>query len=204
MVVAVIVLGIGAQIAAWALVATRRAGVWTGAAPMIALAGAVALVVRAPASSGDIAAWTAVVAGLASGAVLYAATRVFVGLVARWWPAFTRHAETVYAYGGRAGATAVAAAVVVAAGEELFWRGLTQRELSARLDAVAVAALVTLALYAATNAASRNLAIVAGALVGGAVWGALAWWTGGVLASVLSHATWTALMIVRPAVGRPR
>jgi hypothetical protein len=50
------------------------------------------------------------------------------------------------------------------------------------------------------NLPSRNLAIAAGAIVGGAAWGALAWWSAGVLASIVCHATWTALMLARPPV----
>jgi membrane protease YdiL (CAAX protease family) len=145
------------------------------------------------------------VAGLASGAILYAGTRVFVALVGPRWPAFVRHARAIYAQDeGRLGALTVAAAGAVAVGEELFWRGLAQRELAARLDAAVIAAAATLGLYVLANAASRNLAILSGAVVGGAVWVALAWWTGGVLASIASHATWTALMLLRPAVGGAR
>jgi membrane protease YdiL (CAAX protease family) len=53
------------------------------------------------------------------------------------------------------------------------------------------------------NALSGSLPLVAGAAVGGAVWGAFALWTHGVLASLLCHGVWTALMLIRPpASGR--
>jgi hypothetical protein len=201
MVLGVIVVGVIAQLGAWWLVAVRRASIWSVVAPVIFVAGIAAVVVQPPLLSGDVSVAVAAAAGIASGVVLYGATRAFVALVARPWPAFIRHARSVYAHGDAGlGALAVAAASAVAIGEELFWRGLVQRELSARLDAASLGAAATLGLYALVNAVSRNLALVAGAVVGGAVWGALAWWTGGVLASVLSHATWTALMLVRPAV----
>ena len=42
---------------------------------------------------------------------------------------------------------------------------------------------------------------MAGAVVAGAVWGGLAVWTHGVLASLVSHVVWTALMVAIPPGG---
>jgi membrane protease YdiL (CAAX protease family) len=202
MVVLVVVVGILAQVVAWAVVASRRGTVWTVVGPTIAAAGLAAVVVDPPPLAGTVGVGPGVVLGLAAGIALYAATRLFVGLVVeRWWPAFERHAVTIYRRGGEGfGIGAAVAAGAVAVGEEVFWRGLTYRELGAHVDAPVVAAVTTLAIYVAANAPSRNLAIVAGAIVGGALWGALAWATAGVLASIVAHATWTALMLLRPAV----
>jgi membrane protease YdiL (CAAX protease family) len=86
-------------------------------------------------------------------------------------------------------------------GEELFWRGLFQGRASAAFGTFG-GALVTWLCYVVVNATSGLLALVAGAVVGGAVWGALAWWSHGVLAPILCHAVWTALMLVRPPVPR--
>ncbi|HXF35744.1 MAG TPA: hypothetical protein VNO17_01015, partial [Actinomycetota bacterium] len=61
-------------------------------------------------------------------------------------------------------------------------------------------ALATWAGYVLVNLASGSPPIVAGALVGGAVWSGLAWWSGGVAASLASHAAWTALMLIGPPV----
>jgi membrane protease YdiL (CAAX protease family) len=60
---------------------------------------------------------------------------------------------------------------------------------------------VSWALYVGANAVSASLPITAAAVVGGAVWTVLAGWTGGVLASVLCHVVWTALMLVVPPPG---
>jgi membrane protease YdiL (CAAX protease family) len=200
--VLVVVLGVLAQVVAWAAVAAGRGTVWTVVGPTIAVAGVAAVLADGPPLGGHLGVWPAIGLGLAAGVLLYVATRAFVALVVeRSWAAFQRHAETIYRHGGaRFGIGAAVAAGAVAVGEEVFWRGLTYRALVPRVDAPVVAAVVTLAIYVAANAASRNLAIVGGAVVGGAVWGALAWATAGVLSSILAHAAWTALMLLRPVV----
>jgi membrane protease YdiL (CAAX protease family) len=203
---AVVVVGALAQVIAWSLVASRRGSVWTVVGPVTVAAGAVAVLTEPPALSGRAPVWFALVAGAAAGAALYAATRAFVAIaVRRWWPAFERDAASMYrAREGRSLAVSVAAAGAVAIGEELFWRGLAQRELGARIDPPVAAALVTLVVYAGVNVSSRNVAIIAGALVGGAVWGALAWATAGVLASVVAHVVWTASMVLLPVARTER
>jgi membrane protease YdiL (CAAX protease family) len=82
-------------------------------------------------------------------------------------------------------------------GEELFWRGLVLPEVEGSLNGV-LGPVVAWAAFVAANVPSLNLAIVAGAAVGGAVWVALATWSGGVLAGLLCHAGWTALMVAFP------
>ena len=195
--IALIVVGAVAEAAAWAVVARRKASVWAVLAPVLAAAGVAALATGriewCPAVSGLVA----VGAGLGSGAVLFVATRAFLVVVERLWPAFRRHAEAIYDQrGGLSVPAAVGAALVVVAGEELFWRGLAQGRLS---DAGRVGgAAATWAVYVAVNAFSVSLPIVAAAVVGGAVWGALAVWTRGVLAPLLCHAVWTSCMIAFP------
>jgi membrane protease YdiL (CAAX protease family) len=81
--------------------------------------------------------------------------------------------------------------------EELFWRGLFQARLDQSLVAL-VAGVWTWLAYVGVNLASGSLPIIAGALVGGALWAGLAVWSGGVLASLLSHMLWTGLMLALP------
>jgi membrane protease YdiL (CAAX protease family) len=201
MTLAVAVVGVAAQVVAWSIVASGRGSVWTTVGAANAAAGAAAVVVSPPPLSGRLAVAPAFAVGVAAGLALYVATGIFVRAIGRWWPAFIRHANAIYRQGGSRLPLAAGAAAVVAVGEELFWRGFVQRELTARLDSFAVGAVLTLAAYVVTNTASRNLSIVVGALVGGALWGGLAWWSAGVLASVVAHAAWTALMVTRPVVG---
>jgi membrane protease YdiL (CAAX protease family) len=97
----------------------------------------------------------------------------------------------------------VLAALVVAPGEELFWRGLFQGRLAEGTGWL-MASVLTWLVYVAANAASQSLPILFGALVSGAVWGALAFWTRGVLASVACHMVWTSLMLLLPPGGTGR
>lgn len=201
MTIAVMALGALAQVVAWWFVASGRAGVWTALGPVLAVAGVLAVAAAPPPLSGRAPVALGAAVGLGSGIVLYLGTRAFASIVASRWAAFTRDAQAIYRHGvGRIAVGAMLAAGAVAVGEELFWRGLAQPELAARLDGAAAGAAAGWLAYVVANAPSRNLAILAGAIVGGAVWSGLAWWSAGVLASLLAHATWTALMLARPVV----
>ncbi len=199
MTAATIVLGVLAQVIAWWFVASGRASVWVGLGPVLAILGVAAVAVGAPSLTGSVVVATAAAAGIVAGVVLYLGTAAFVAIVGDRWAAFGRDARAIYRH-GHAAAFAVGSAAAVAVGEELFWRGLTQPELASRLGAASAGALVGWLAYVAVNAVGRNLAILAGAVVGGAAWSGLAWWSGGVLASVLAHGVWTALMLARPVI----
>jgi hypothetical protein len=173
-------------------------GTMTGAAGLASLATG-----RVSVSPKLVWGWS-VAGGVAVGVVLYLATAAFV-LFVRRWPFFDRHVGEIYDQ--RKGLSLPVAlglaALVVAPGEELFWRGLFQWRLSATTGGPA-AAVFTWLVYVAVNAASGSLPILFGALVSGAVWGALALWTHGVLASLLCHTVWTGLMLVAPPGGAER
>jgi len=195
------VAGFAAQAGAWWFVASRRRGVWRVVTPVLATMGLAALLVHRPAWTPRVDAAATVAAGIAAGLALYAGTRVFV-VVVRPWETFRRHSIAMYAQQeGAPLAAALALSLVLSVpGEELFWRGLFQPELADALESPALGALIAWAAYVAANVPSRNLAIVAGAVVGGAAWSGLGWWSGGPLAPLVSHLTWTALMISFPVV----
>lgn len=191
------VAGAAGVLVAWRLIAAGRATIWTAMAPVLWVAGAVALATgRVPLSPRIAPAWSAA-SGAAVGVALYGGTVMFV-LGLRRWPVFDVHVAEIY---GRRGETsrsaAVALAVMTAVGEELFWRGLFHSEVAGATGPF-LGALITWAAYVAANSASESLPIVAGAVVGGATWGGLALWTEGALASVVSHSVWTALMVALP------
>lgn len=192
------VVGAAAQAGAWWFVSFREMDVWRVTIPVLAATGGAALAVGPPPWSPDVDPALAAAIGVGTGAGLYAATRAFV-LIARPWRTFRRHAETMYEHrGGRPLGWALALSVVVGVpGEELFWRGLVQQDVAG--GSAITAALVTWLGYVVVNVPSVNLAAVAAAVAGGAMWGWLGWWTGGVLAPLLSHAAWTAMMISFPA-----
>jgi membrane protease YdiL (CAAX protease family) len=205
MVAAVLVVGLAAEAVAWWLVAFRGLDVWKVMTPVFLSMGIAAILAGPPEWSPEVRPTVAATAGLASGALLYAATRLFVFLVAGPWRSFRDHSLATYE---RQGSLPLATALLLSVAltvpwEELFWRGLFQPELVSALDGrTAVAAVLTWVAYAVANLPSANLAFLAGAVVGGAVWCALGWWSGGALAPLVSHAVWTALMLWFPVVRR--
>lgn len=188
--------GVAGEIVAWRLVARGRHSVWRVMTPTFVALGAAAVLAREPIAAARVGHPASAIGGALAGVLLYAATRVFVA-VASAWPPFREGTFAVYGLAGDVpAATAAILACIMAVGEELFWRGLVQARL-AGVGPLAGAGATWLA-FIAVNTASGSLPLVAGAVVGGAVWAALAWWTGGILASVLCHVVWTALMILGP------
>jgi len=186
-----------AEVAAWRAVAAGRSP-WRVLPATLGLLGVAAAALRPPRAAAGPGPGLAATAGVAAGLALYGAPRAFVRLAVRFGP-FERHTRAQYA---RAGEVPLPRALLLAAGvsavgEELFWRGLVLGRLSEGLGQGAGAALAW-AGYVGANLSSGSLPIVAGAVVGGAAWTLLAWWSGGVLASVLAHALWTALMLAAP------
>jgi membrane protease YdiL (CAAX protease family) len=188
--------GVVVEMVAWRLVAEGRGGVWRVMTPAFVALGVAAVLTRPPVAAAETGIVSATLVGALAGVLLYAGTRAFVALASAW-PVFRRETSAVYGLAGDLSAPGAAAlAVMMVIGEELFWRGLVQARL-ADAGALAGAAATWLA-FVAVNATSGSLPIVAGAVVGGAVWAGLAAWTGGILASLLCHAVWTSLMILRP------
>ncbi len=196
--VALTVTGTVAVGATWFLVRAHRVSLWMAMGTTFAVLGFLSILsgwVRL-ARRVDLPSATSI--GVAAGVALYVITAIFLAMTRRWR---RLRRDTRELYQRREGvsltvAIAVAAAVV-APGEELFWRGLVQEAAIASTGSLPGAA-VAWGLSFAANAASRSLPVLLGAAVGGAAWGALALWSGGVAASVLCHASWTALMIARP------
>ncbi|MEO8501824.1 MAG: CPBP family intramembrane glutamic endopeptidase [Vicinamibacteria bacterium] len=144
------------------------------------------------------AAATVVAAGLAAGAVLYGATRAFVGVADRS-PLFRSHVAHRYEHARLVSLPVglVLALLIAVPGEELFWRGFVQG-IAGDHRSELVAMSVALAGYICVKAASGSLPLIAAAVVGGAVWGGLAVFAGGILAAVLCHGLWTGLMLAFP------
>jgi membrane protease YdiL (CAAX protease family) len=137
-----------------------------------------------------------VLLGLASGAVMAAvAGRLYpwLGSAAPWIAA-----DTSVLYLSFAAVTPTQAALVLPAivlGEELFWRGLLHHAFLARLPAGA-AVLLGAAAYAAGNAPTGSPVLMLTAFACGLVWSGLRVATGGLLAPLLSHLTWNALVLL--------
>lgn len=185
--------------AAWVAVRRGALSVWSATAAAILPAAAAALVLADVRAARAIGLWPAVGAGGAAGALLYAATAGFVR-VARGWAPLQEQARALYAAPRPGpGPVGVAWAGLVAAGEEILWRGAVQPVAVAALGPLGGVALAWGA-YVGANAVGGNLPVLLGAAVGGAAWAALAAWSGGVAASVACHVAWTALMVAAPPV----
>lgn len=188
--------------AAWVLVRRRGVSVWIAMGATLGPLGLAATLSGRPRVGAELSTGAAAGAGVGAGVALYVATAAFMFVASRW-PALARQTDTLYDQrrGVPLAAALAIAVLVVAPGEEIFWRGLVQPLLEGPLGALG-AASAAWGVYVAANAVSGSLPIVLGAAVGGAAWAALALWTGGALASVLSHMVWTGMMIVLPPVPR--
>lgn len=88
--------------------------------------------------------------------------------------------------------------IIIGPGEELFWRGFLQRNLSIRLGNGWGFVLATL-LYAGVHVASGNFMLVLAALICGLFWGWLFMKYKSVILNIVSHTLWDlAVFIVFP------
>jgi membrane protease YdiL (CAAX protease family) len=78
-------------------------------------------------------------------------------------------------------------------GEEIFWRGFLQDRLMKRWG-IFTGYLLTTALYAGVHVFSWNLILILAAFVAGAFWGLLYLWKRDLLAQIVSHSFWSAVI----------
>jgi membrane protease YdiL (CAAX protease family) len=191
--------GVVGQVATWREVRANRISIWIGMGVTMGVLGVLSLFTGRIHLSPKVDPPLGVVVGLASGLVLFGATRVFVA-IASAWELFRRHVTDIY---GNRHEVSVPVALGVAVGlsvpgEELFWRGLVGGRFSEAVGSLLAGAAIALAGYVIVCAFSVNLAVIAGAVVGGGLWSVLFVWTGGVLSPICSHAVFTGFMILWP------
>ena len=190
--------GIVGQMIAWTVVRRERWPFWPATVVTFAVLGVASVLVGDIACCADVDAGLAIGVGLASGVLLYAATRAVVA-VATIHPRLRMAVTGIYARStetSRAAELAISLLVAVP-GEELFWRGLVLPVLTGATDVATGAVLAWLA-GVAVIAVWLSMPLLAGAIVGGALWTGLAVWSGGVLAPFASHLVWTGLMLLWP------
>ena len=195
---AVIVVGIVAQVVAWRMVVRDRLPFWPTTAVTFTVLGIASLLTGDPSCCREREVGVAAGVGTASGAALYGATRLVVGIVTRS-PRLDRAVVAVYRRTQETSfliALALTLAIAVP-GEELFWRGLVLPEVQEATSST-TGALLTWAAAIGVNAAWASVPLLAGAVVGGALWTWLATWSGGVIAPLVSHLVWTGLMLSWP------
>lgn len=83
--------------------------------------------------------------------------------------------------------------LITGPGEEIFWRGFLQANLMKRWGN-SFGYLVATAIYAGVHVFSGNLMLILAALVAGAFWGLLYLWKRDLLAQMISHSFWSAVI----------
>jgi membrane protease YdiL (CAAX protease family) len=112
-------------------------------------------------------------------------------LVARRMPVLRRAIAAVLRYAHHGNTTIVlATALINGVAEEVFFRGALYDTVTDRHPVV-----VSTAVYALVTGVTRNPALVLAAVVMGAVFGWQRQATGGIQAPVLTHLTWSTLMV---------
>jgi len=185
-------------VAAWLLGAavSTRAGGWIGLGCTAVVIGAL-VAAREWAFLRTLLRWrsSAALAGLAVGLVMSVSTKLLYLPIAAAIPLVARDVASLY---GKLGAQAHWGALLllcpVILGEEVVWRGLVQGALGRRYG-VASAIPLTAGVYALADAPTGSPVLVLAALGCGLVWSALRAGTGGLLAPLLAHILWDALVL---------
>lgn len=127
-----------------------------------------------------------VLIGLAAGSVFLAG-----GLLVRQVPPLDSLVQAVLAHARRGALVPVTAVTLLnGAAEEIFFRGAVFAAVGRRFPV-----LVTTALYAAVTLATANAMLVFAAVTLGLVLAAVRRTSGGILAPLLAHVTWSAMML---------
>lgn len=195
---AAIAVGVLAQVVVWRLAVRDRLPFWPATATTFAVIGIASLLAGDLSCCRETGVAVAAGVGVASGLIMYGATRVVVDVAAQH-PSVRRAVAGVYRRSKETTiATTLALTLVIAVpGEELFWRGLVLAEFSEATTST-TGALLSWAAAVGVNAAWSSAPLLAGAAVGGALWTGLATWSGGLLAPIASHLVWTGLMLLWP------
>jgi len=138
--------------------------------------------------------------GVFSAAILYGVFYLGNYLSREWFGFAEKGIENVYKFKGDASAIRIAILmlVIIGPGEELFWRGYLQRNLSLKFGKWTGFALA-LILYTGVHVATGNIMLIVAALVCGAFWGWMYMRYQSVMMNVFSHTVWDlAVFILLP------
>ena len=126
--------------------------------------------------------------GLASAVLLYFVF-FFGNIITRWLFDFAGHGiEQVYGFKGNAAPIRIVLLmfVIIGPGEEIFWRGVLQRNLEKRLGKWSGFLLGTL-IYTGVHVFTGNIMLILAALVAGLFWGYMFMRFRSMLMNVVSH-----------------
>jgi membrane protease YdiL (CAAX protease family) len=129
--------------------------------------------------------------GFGSAAALYAIFQVGDRMARRVMPAGDREIGSIYQLrtGAPRPAIAAALALIIGPGEELFWRGLVQRNLQRKFGRVR-GTLIASGVYGAVHLVSENLTLTGAATTAGLFWGAVYARDQRITPLIISHVTW--------------
>ena len=181
----------------------RLVGLWPALGGTAVILG-ILVVARRGASARDRASTTkGLIAGLAAGGVMTAATYLLYPLIRLTVPAVVTQAAALYGtLGEAAGWRAILFLQLVVAGEELVWRGAVQGALTRHFGAFAGAALGAAAYALAVTPVGSPLLIVVAAACG-LYWGLLRAWSGSLAAPLVAHLFWDLwVFLLAPLSGR--
>jgi hypothetical protein len=135
--------------------------------------------------------WRELSLGVGSAGLLYGVFQLGDRLAGRLLPSGAFDIRSIYQLNRlrHPAELAVRLSLIIAPAEELFWRGLVQRQLMARLGRL-LGALLATAAYAGVHLPSRNLTLIGAAGVAGAFWGGLLALGAPLGALIVSHAIW--------------
>ena len=140
------------------------------------------------------------VAGLAAAALLYGVFLVGHTVSSAMFDFATGQVHGIYALRGSLHPGIIAALLVllIAPGEELFWRGFVQHRLTGRLGPW-WGYLLAAALYALVHVWAMNFMLLVAALVCGLFWGAVKQSSKSLWPAIISHIVWdVAIFLVFP------
>ncbi len=191
--------GLAAAGALWTVAFRGRSGFWGKMAAGVGSLGAYALYAnpdlrKSRARPADLA------RGLASAGALYGIFRVGDRFARRVMPNGAAEIDEIYRKRGLAPDRLIAGALVllIAPGEELFWRGLVNRYLVQRLGPVGGNAAGA-TMYGAVHLVSGNLTLTGAAAVAGAFWSLEHLAQGRMAPLIVSHVAWDVwIFLVRP------
>lgn len=149
--------------------------------------------------------WRDLLVGIVSAGGLYVVFQVGDRVSRAILPSGSREVADIYALRSLRPwpELALRLAAVIGPAEELFWRGLVQRQLTQRVGPWRAAALAT-ASYGTAHLASRNVTLVGAATIAGAYWSALAAAGASMSSLVISHVVWDVwIFLVAPTEGDP-
>ena len=198
-------IGLTAATALWTVAFSRKQRFWETMAAGVGSLGAFALYANPELRKTRIKPRDVAV-GLGSAVGLYAVFQVGDRVARRLIPGGAEDIEDIYLRRNLADNPfiALALALLIAPGEELFWRGLVNTYLAQELGPVKGNA-VGATIYGAVHLVTRNFTLFGAAGIAGAYW-SLQWLFEGRMASqVVSHVAWDVwIFLVQPTMELPK